>query len=161
MKNRSVLLLLALIALPALAAVQTGTITRATELRSTPFTNGQLVKTLPQGTPVEVVKRVGGWYEVKTAGTSGWVRMWMLRFSAPASGASSAQQTAQVLRSGRSSSTYTTATTGVRGLSEEDLANAVPDPAAVQALESLAVGQSDARGFASQASLKADPRALK
>lgn len=158
---RRALLLLALLACPALAAVQSGTITRPAELRTTPFSDGKLVKTLPQGTPVEVVKRVGGWYEVKTAGTSGWVRMWMLRFSTPATGTQSATQTAQVLRSGRSGSTYTTATTGVRGLSEEDLANAVPDAAAVQALESLAVGQSDARGFANQASLKADPRALK
>jgi hypothetical protein len=158
---RKALLLLALIAGPALAAVQSATITRPAELRTTPFSDGKLVRTLPQGTGIEVVKRVGGWYEVKAPGANGWVRMWVLRFSTPASSATSAQQTAQVLRSGRSGATYTTATTGVRGLSEEDLAKAVPDPAAVQALESLAVGQSDARGFAHQASLKADPRALK
>jgi hypothetical protein len=66
-----------------------------------------------------------------------------------------------VLASGRSSATYTTATTGVRGLSEEELQNAKPNPQAVAALEQLAVTPDDARSFARKAKLKADPALLK
>jgi len=142
-------LLLAL-ALPALAA-QSGTTTRSAELRATPTVNGKLLATLPAGAKVDVIKRVGGWYEVKTsAGAAGWVRMWLLRFTGTATNVAT-------LQSGRSSSTYTTATTGVRGLSEEELQNAKPNPAAVAALEQVAVAPDDARRFAKQASLKAQP----
>ena len=158
---RKAALLLALLALPVLAAVQTGTTTRSAELRSTPFSDGKTLQTLPQGTTVEVVKRMGGWYEVKAGASQGWVRMWLLRFSTQASGGANARETAQVIRSGRASSTYTTATTGVRGLSEEELANATPNPAAVQSLEQLAVAPNDAQAFAKKASLFADPRALR
>ena len=153
-------LLLAL-TLPALAA-QTGTTTRVAELRATPAANGKLLQALPAGAKVEVLKRIGGWYEVKTTGgTTGWVRMWLLRFSTQATGKDALKQNVAVLQSGRSSSTYTTATTGVRGLSEEDLKNATPNPKAVAALEQLAVTPDDARGFAKKGSLKADPNLLK
>jgi hypothetical protein len=159
---RKVLLALLLaLALPA-SAGQIGTTTRAAELRASPLAGASLVQTLPPNTKVDVVKRIGGWYEVRTtAGAQGWVRMWLLRFSTQASGGAALKENVAVLGSGRSSSTYTTATTGVRGLSEEELKNATPDPAAVQALESLAVTPADARGFASKIPLKADPGALK
>ena len=157
---RKVLLLLLALALPASAA-QIGTITRQADLRSTPFSDGKTVATLKQGTSVEVIKRVGGWYQVKAGATGGWVRMWLLRFSGTAGAGSAARDTVAVLQSGRASSTYTTATTGVRGLSEEELKNAKPDPAALQLVENLAVAPADARGFANQASLKATPNFLK
>jgi uncharacterized protein YgiM (DUF1202 family) len=160
---RRVLLALALAPLLAIAAtaIQTGTTTRATELRSTPFADGKLVRSLPAGALVEVHKRVGGWYQVTSNGTGGWVRMWSLRFSTPPDGGSALKQNVAVLQSGRSSSTYTTATTGVRGLSEEELNNAKPNPEAVKALEQLAVAPDDARAFARKAELKADPGLLK
>lgn len=164
MKNRSVLffgVLTLLGALAAHAASQVGTLTGPAELRSTPFADGKALKTLPKGTSVEVIKRVGGWYQVKAAGSDGWVRMWLLRFSTQVTGKDAAKQNVAVLQSGRSSSTYTTATTGVRGLSEEELKNATPNPQAVAALEQLAVTPDDARGFAKKGKLKADPNLLK
>jgi len=108
-----------------------------------------------------VVKRMGGWYEVKAGGKQGWVRMWLLRFSTQVSGGAAARENVAVLKSGRAGSTYTTATTGVRGLSEEELKNAQPDPAAVQALEQLAVAPADAQAFAKKASLRAEPGLLR
>jgi len=160
MRKALAALLLAL-ALPAFAG-QSGTTTRPAELRSSALADGKVLQTLPANTKVDVIKRVGGWYEVRTAaGAQGWVRMWLLRFSTQAGGGAALKENVAVLQSGRSSSTYTTATTGVRGLSEEELAKAVPDPAAVQALEKLAVTPADARGFASKIPLKADPEALK
>jgi hypothetical protein len=151
---RKALLLLALLALPASAA-QMGTVTRSTDLVATPSASGKTVKALTQGAKVEVIKRVGGWYQVKAGDAGGWMRMWLVRFTgtAVASGGSTS-----VLQSGRSGSTYGTATTGVRGLSEEELRNARPDPAALQLVENMAVAPADARGFASQAALKASPR---
>jgi uncharacterized protein YgiM (DUF1202 family) len=157
--RRAALLLLVALALPAYAALQTGTVTRAAELRSTPFSDGKTLKTLAPGTSVEVVKRVGGWYQVKAGGADGWVRMWLLRFASSAGSGSSS--TVAVLQSGRSGSTYTTATTGVRGLSEEELANAQPDAAAVQAVDRMATTPADARAFAQQASLKASPNLMR
>ena len=163
MKNRTVLFFVALaLALPALAATQSGMTSKSAELRATPFADGKLVATLPANAKVDVLKRVGGWYEVRTAtGQQGFVRMWLLRFSSQASGAAALGQNVAVLQSGRASSTYTTATTGVRGLSEEELRNAQPDPAAVAALDQLAVTADDARGYAGKAKLKADPRLMK
>jgi len=165
-------LLLAL-ALPALAAtpvapapVQAGTTTRQAELRASPAPESKLLQTLPANTKVTVLKRIGGWYQVRHqpatgAALDGWVRMWLLRFSAPPAGGSALKQNVAVLQSGRSGSTYTTATTGVRGLSEEDLKNAKPNPQAVAALEQLAVTPDDARTFAKKGPLKADPNLLK
>ena len=155
---RKALALLALLgAFAAHAANQVGTLTGPAELRSTPFADGKVLKTLPKGTSVEVIKRVGGWYQVKATGADGWVRMWLLRFSTQATGKDALKQNVAVLQSGRSGSTYGTATTGVRGLSEEDLKNAKPNPQAVAALEQLAVTPDDARKFAKKGSLKADP----
>jgi uncharacterized protein YgiM (DUF1202 family) len=161
--RRTLLVVLLALALPAAAAsIGSGTTTRSAELRGTPALDGKLLETLPANAKVDVLKRVGGWYEVKTAaGKQGWVRMWLLRFSAPPTGASAFKQNAAVLASGRSTSTYTTATTGVRGLSEEDLQNAKPNPQAVAALEQLAVTPDDARSYAKKGSLKADPELLK
>jgi uncharacterized protein YgiM (DUF1202 family) len=156
---RKALLLLAALALPVSAA-QVGTITRQADLRSTPFSDGKTLATLKQGTSVEVIKRIGGWYQVKAAGTDGWVRMWLLRFTGSAA-TGSGPGTLAVLQSGRAGSTYTTATTGVRGLSEEELKNARPDPAALQLVENLAVAPADARGFANQAALKPTPNFMK
>jgi hypothetical protein len=160
--RKAFLALLLALALPAAATVGNGTTTRQAELRSTPFADGKTLQTLPANAKVDVLKRVGGWYQVKTAeGTEGWVRMWLLRFSSPPGGAAAFKQNVAVLGSGRAGSTYTTATTGVRGLSEEDLQNAKPNPAAVLALDPLAVTPDDARGFAKKGSLKADPTLLK
>lgn len=154
--RKSLMVLLLALALPAVAAAQGGTTTRSAEMRSTPSADGALLRTLAAGTKVDVLKRIGGWYQVKAAdGAQGWVRMWLVRFSA-SSGAFGRDGVA-VLGSGRSGSTYTTATTGVRGLSEEELKNAQPNPAAVAALEQFAVAPDDARRFAGQASLKAAP----
>mgnify|MGYP001764761823 CR=1 FL=1 len=50
-----------------------------------------------------------------------------------------------------------TVTTGVRGLSEEELKNAQPNPAAVAALEQYAVAPDDARRFAQKGALTAAP----
>ncbi len=152
---RNALLLLALLALPVSAA-QMGTVARSATLHASPLGDSKTLKVLPPGASVEVMKRVGGWYQVKADGTAGWVRMWLLRFTGAAgSGGTSALS---VLKTGRSSSTYGTATTGVRGLSEEELKNAKPDPAALQLVENLAVAPADARGFAKQAELKASPK---
>lgn len=151
--RKTLFLLLAALALPAFAS-QPATVARPAELRSQPLTSAGTLKTLPAGAKLEVLKRVGGWYQVKTADAEGWVRMWLVRFASPPS---SGGTSVAVLGSGRSGSTYTTATTGVRGLSEEELKNARPNPAAVAALEQLAVVPDDARRFAKAGSLKASP----
>lgn len=144
------------IAAVAVAATPTGTISQATELRAKPFTDGQLLKQLPAGTEVSVLQREGGWYEIK-APEQGWVPMWRVRFPAGSGGGGAIA----AIQSGRAAATRSTATTGVRGLSEEELARATPDPAAVVALEQLAVPPDQARVFALQGKLQADRKRLK
>ena len=55
---------------------------------------------------------------------------------------------------GGGSSTTATATVGIRGLSAEDIANAQPNPAAVQQAEKLRVSADQAQRFASAAALR-------
>ena len=146
--------------LPALAlAADTGRISQATDLRASPFSDAQSLQKLAAGAEVTVLKREGGWYKVKAGATEGYVQMWRLRFSS--AGGGGAGEMVSAIQSGRASATRTTATTGIRGLSEEELANSTPDPAAVAALEQLAVPPEQARGFAQQGKLRADPGALK
>jgi len=57
-----------------------------------------------------------------------------------------------VARSGGSGATVTT---GVRGLSEEQLKNAQPDPEALQELERYAANRRDAQRFAAEGKLQA------
>lgn len=129
-----------------------------TELKSEPFIDAGTVATLPAGAAVEIVKRQGGWMQVKSAGgDSGWLKMTGVKLgggSADAKGDSGLGALWNVARSGRSGSTGVTVATGVRGLSPEDLKNARPAPEAVKKLDSFAAAKKDAEAFAGKAALR-------
>lgn len=139
------------------------TLLRSTELRAAPFRDAEVVQRLSANTNLQVVKRKGGWYQVKTAGKTGWVRMTTLLFSRPAgspasSGPSSGEQAADDavggLLTGRSSYRGVTAATGIRGLEAVDIRNSVPNDAAVTAMDKYAVSAKSARSYASSVGLK-------
>ena len=130
-----------------------------TDLKQEPFADAKTIATLDASTAVEVIKRQGGWMQVKPAtGAEGWVKMTSIKIAgsvaAGKSGDSGLGSLLNVARSGRSGNTGVTVATGVRGLTPEDLKNAKPDPEAVKKLDTVATTKGDAESFAGKASLR-------
>jgi hypothetical protein len=127
---------------------------RSTELKAKPYGDAQTLRSLPPRTKVEVLKRQSRWTQVKVGTTSGWVKMLSLQLEASATGRHSDNGLSalfNVAATGRGSSTVTT---GVRGLSEEQLKNAQPNPRALQAAKKYVVSRSEAERFADEGQLQ-------
>jgi len=145
------LALAALFASSVALAVDAGTLTRAETLRAKPFADAKVVAPAASGAKVDIVSRNGGWYQVRVAGKTGWVRMLSVRRSTVAS-ASSIAGLASVA-SGRTGTGKVTTTTGVRGLDSEDLAAATFDEAQMAKAEGYRVSRQSADAFARQGRL--------
>jgi hypothetical protein len=128
---------------------------RPTELKIKPFSDAATLLTLPEHGKVEILMRQASWMQVKSAGTSGWVKLLSLRIGnedAPKKGGDSGLGALfNVAATGSSGSTVTT---GVRGLSEEKLKNASPNPKALKTMQDFAVTKKSAVGFAEAGKLK-------
>jgi len=136
---------------PLLGHAEPATVIRATELKSEPATDASTVAQLPENTAVEALDRQGGWTRVKAPSGEGWVRMLSLRYGGPArQGDTGVSQLFNVARTGTSG---TQVTTGVRGLDEEQLANARPNLAELARMKSFAAGREAAAGFAAKGQL--------
>lgn len=133
------------------AAADPGTLTRADTLRIKPFADAKAVAPVATGAKVDILTRNGGWYQVKTGGKTGWVRMLSVRRTAAAAGSSVAGIAGVV--SGRTGTGKVTTTTGVRGLDTEELKTAAFDEAQVAKAEQYRVSRKDAETFAKQAML--------
>jgi hypothetical protein len=131
----------------------------AAELKQEPFIDASTVSKLEANTELDVLKRQGGWMQVKAPAGEGWLKMTSIRLGAAtaAKGDSGLGSLAKMALTGRSGNTGVTATTGVRGLSPEELKNARPDPAAVKQLDQYATNKSKAQSFASTGKLQAQP----
>jgi hypothetical protein len=132
---------LAIVAFPA--AAEEGAVIRADELKAMPFIDAATAAKVPANQPVTIVSRKGGWIEVRANGQTGWLRMLNVRLAA---GSSPAQGQAQVRSASllRTGSSGKTVTTGIKGLGEEDLQNASPDPAQLAKLGDFSVAASEA-----------------
>lgn len=125
---------------------------RATELKAKPFADAATLLSLPEHGKVEIIARQASWMQVKSGGTTGWVKMLSLRLSGEArTGDSGLGALFNVAATGNSGSTVTT---GVRGLSEEKLKNAHPNPQALKTMQDYAVNKQDAIDFARAGKLK-------
>lgn len=128
---------------------------RAVELKQEPFADAATIATLPEKTPVEIVKRQGGWTHIRQDKTTqGWVRMLSLRLGTGEikkgeSGLGS------LLGLGRGGGSGVTVATGVRGLSEEELRHAKPNPEELQKMRNSLSTPQEARKFAESARLSA------
>lgn len=142
---------LATLAAGAVLAAETGTLSRAEAMRGKPFADAAVVLQVKSGAKVDIVGRNGGWYQVKTAGKTGWVRMLSVRRSAATSG--SAVTGLASVASGRTGTGKVTTTTGVRGLDEAELKTAVFNEAELKKAESYRVSRAEAEAFASAAKL--------
>lgn len=156
MKYPYILFLCALLAMPAHAEQPAYTV-RSTDVKQQPFSDAPIVTALGEKAKVNILSRQGGWVKISCSQGSGWVRMLSLRYTSTAGkrGDSGMQSLFNV---GRSGSSGVTVATGVRGLSEEDLKNAQPNPRELDKLRHYAVNRPDAAAFASEGALK--PQAL-
>lgn len=152
------LLLLGLLLLPLGAlAGDPGQTLVAVDLKQEPFVDAKTLLNLPAGSMVDVIKRQGGWMQVKPAeGSEGWLKMTSIKLGTgtAAKGESGLGSLINVARSGRSGNTGVTVATGVRGLSAEDLKNAKPAPDAVKKLDNFPNGKREGETFAGGAKLQ-------
>ena len=154
-------LVLGLLAAPAQAQQDGAVIKRATELRESPAESSASLGALAADSAVaRTGERKGSWIKVRTTqGTAGWVHMFDVGAQSGAAATSGNAATGGLrslggLFGGNSGSTTTaTSTVGIRGLSAEDIANAQPNPTAVQQAEKLRVNADQARQFANAAAL--------
>jgi hypothetical protein len=134
-------------------ANESGTMIKADVLKAEPFRDAKTTGSLSVGDQVVILKKNGGWLNVKSAKGSGWVRMLSIRRGA--SGKSSASVTGLAgLASGRAGTGKVIAATGIRGLGEEELKAAKYDEAQVQQTESFSTSRDEAQQFARKGKLK-------
>jgi hypothetical protein len=155
MKCRGVIAIMLLwLWVSAAIASEPGTALKADEIKAEPFRDAKKVGALVAGDRVEILKKDGGWFQVKSAKGNGWVHMLSIRRGeARKSGADASGLLG--LASGRAGTGKVVATTGVRGLNEEDLKTAKFNEGQVKKLESFSVGKTAAAKFAAQGKLKA------
>ncbi len=151
MKNIIALCLL-LSCMPATWAAEYAYTVRATELKAKPYSDAQTLTSLAPRSKVEVLKRQAGWTQIRSASFDGWVKMLSLQMEAGGQkrGDSGLAALFNVASTGRSNSTVTT---GIRGLSEENLKNAKPNPQALQAARRYAVSRQEAQRFGADGKL--------
>lgn len=154
MKKLGMAILLASFMATATAADK-GTVIRTSPLTDNPSATARTIVVLQRDANIDIVERNGGWYRVKTAsGQQGWLRMANVRLGEVAAAESSQGFWGSLFSfTGRRDSRTAVATTGIRGLSEEDIRNAVPDSAAVDQLDTWAGDTADAKAFANAAGL--------
>lgn len=142
---------------------------RNTQLRKSPSFVSKKTQTVEKGEQLDKLKRKGGWVQVQTDKSKGWLRSYELRSSKVSFSASAAKpglsgtieglsrSTASLFGKKASATTQKSvvATLGVRGLSEDELKNAKPNYSAVDALSSYQSSAKQAQTLATSASLKA------
>ena len=140
-----------LLAIPAAYAAETGFTLRATEVKDKPFLDATTLATLPEKTVVEIVLRQGGWMQIQSKDVkTGWVRLLSVRLGSPDAKPQGGGNLLSAIGVGTRPRTTSSATvtTGVRGFSEEDLANAKPNPAEVEKMKGYSVTAEAAGEFA-------------
>ena len=152
MKYLYALILYASMAAPVYAWQVAYTV-RSTEIKQLPYSDAATVGTLDEKASVNVMSRQGGWVKINSSKGNGWVRMLSLRSDSTAEKQGDTGLKT-LLNVGRSGSSGTTVATGVRGLSEEDLKNAKPNPQELEKLKNYAADKAQAEKFARDAKLK-------
>lgn len=133
---------------------ETGAVIRAGELKAKPFVDAATVDKVAANQQITIVSRQGGWVQVQSNGKTGWLRMLNVRAQTAAGGNKPPARSgglASLLHTGSSGKTVTT---GVKGIGEEDIRNASPNPVQVAALATLAVDPAEATANARQSGLK-------
>jgi hypothetical protein len=146
--------LLALLLVSLGYANENGAMIKADVLKAEPFRDAKTTGSLSVGDQVVILKKNGGWLNVKSAQGSGWVRMLSIRRGASGKSAATVAGLAG-LASGRAGTGKVIAATGIRGLGEEELKAAKYDEAQVTQAESFSTSRDEAQQFARKGKLKA------
>jgi hypothetical protein len=155
MPSRRYILLISLL-LPVIGfAAEKGTALKADTLRTQPFSDAKSAGNLSRGDSVEILSKQGAWLKIKTAKSTGWVRL--LSVKRGTSGTSAAGQATGALSvaSGRAGTGQVVATTGVRGLSAEELKSAKFNEAEIRQMEGYEQSNAAGQKFAASGGLKA------
>lgn len=143
----------------AAAAQEKGVVLKSDVLVAEPFKDAAKTGALSKGDAVTILKKKGGWYQVKTQKAQGWVRMLSVRRGAATrTDASREAGDVAALSTGRAGTGQIVSTTGVRGLNEEQLKAAKFDGKELKKAESFSVSKADAQAFAAKGKLKGKAR---
>lgn len=145
--------LFALLVMPAFAA-ETGNVIRADGIKVEPFRDAKIIATLSVGDKVEIVKKNGGWLQIKSPKGKGWVHMLNVRKG------DMRKDSGDIggllgMASGRAGTGKVVATTGIRGLDEVELQSAKYNETELNLAESYAINRAEAQVFATQGKLVA------
>jgi hypothetical protein len=133
-------------------AGEAGSALKGTEMRAEPYRDAKQVGSLASGDKVEILRREGGWYEIKSSKGSGWVHMLNIRRGDATKRSIDAQGIAG-LATGRRGTGQVVATTGVRGLTEEELKKAKFNESELKKVESFTATEKEVRKFATEGKL--------
>jgi hypothetical protein len=154
--TRCCLLAALLLTIPFAHAGESGAMIKADNLRAEPFSDAKTVARMAAGDKVEILKKDGGWLQVKSAKGSGWMRMLSIRTGAARKSSAGTEVAGLAgLASGRAGTGKVVATTGIRGLNEEELKAAKFNEAEVKLAESYLTSRADAQKFAAKGKLAA------
>ena len=139
-------------------AAETAYLVRATALKAKPFADAETLATLAEQSKVEILTRQASWMQIKAEAGTGWVKMLSVRMGNPGAPAAKSGDSGlgKIFNLATTGSSGSTVTTGVRGLSEEQLRNAQPNPEGFKTLQSFAVKREEAQKFAKSGQLKAE-----
>lgn len=135
----------------ALCSAEPAVTVRQVDLKQQPAGDAKSVAAVTAGTTVDVMKREGAWVQLKAGSDTGWTKLFDIKMGtgsvapvAKSSGLSGIAQTLNLATGKRDSSV----TTGVRGLDEEMLKKAQPNPQQVANLDGYASTPNRAQAFA-------------
>ncbi|MET1079090.1 MAG: SH3 domain-containing protein [Pseudomonas sp.] len=129
------------------AAEQSAITLQATALRETASANGNSLAQVEAQTRVTILQRQGGWYRVRTAtGQQGWLTLLSVRFDKHVAAKSS--DLGGLLSNSTEVAPAGEVATGVRGISDEELAEAANASPELQSMDRQAVSAGDAKAFA-------------
>lgn len=149
-------LALAAFLVPLVCAAEPASLVRPTELKKDPATDAATVAQLPAEAALDAAERRGGWVRVRTAaGEEGWVKLLGLRYGASGETKRGDSGLAQAINAARTGSSGTQVTTGVRGLDDEKISAAHPNPSELRKMEGFAVPAAASAEFADRGQLKA------
>lgn len=123
------------------AAAQQVTLERDSPLYAEPRNDAAQVAQLKQGTSGEVIGKQGAWLNLKTAGGSGWLFSFNVRFQGQKAEGGDGGGPALGRVFGPRQKVNVTATIGVRGLEEEDLKQASFNAGQMKLLDGFAASR--------------------
>jgi hypothetical protein len=137
------------------ASAESAVTVKETEVKKEPSADSPTVATLPGKAQVEIIKRQGGWTQIKPASEpQGWVKLFNLKFGDGSAKPDSGGGVGSLFNVARTGSSGTTVTTGVKGLDKDMIQNASPNPNELKRMHTYSASKGDALKLASSGNLR-------